>query len=333
MPVYNGREYLATAIRSILAQSYRDFEFLIIDDGSLDGSVEIVKQFHDDRVRLLCNQQQLGVSVTLNKGLELARSQYIARMDADDISAPDRLIRQLELMEKSPEVGVCGSWVRMFNDGGGGQIIRYPLDAETIRAYILFNNPLAHPAVMMRREVLQKHDLHYDPDCQAGQDYELWSRCLPCFAIRNIGRPLVSWRVNKQGVTQKNCEGSNRTAMLVQRRELARLSLAVNEESLLQHRIIGRGDGASSPVEIESTLQWLEKIVEANVRMQYYPQRGLQRAAAMIWFRYCMNSYRLGRLGWCYRKKASFANQYQPNIFESFLFLYNYLFKKSESVQ
>lgn len=333
MPVYNSGVYLAEAVESILSQSFRDFEFLIIDDGSSDGSVENIKSFRDKRVKLLHNGEHLGVSATLNKGLAMAGSEYVARMDADDLSEPDRLMAQLELMEESPEVGVCGSWVRMFTDGGRGHIIRYPLDAETIRAYVLFNNPLAHPAVMMRRPLLQRYELRYDPECGAGQDYELWSRCLPHIAARNIGRTLLSWRVNQEGVTQKDNSGSNRTALAVQRRELARLGLEADEACLRRHRSIGRGEGAVTAEDFEYALQWLEKIVRTNSRVQCYPQRGLQQAAAMIWFRYCMNSYRLGYLGWRYWKKASFADQYRPAAFEYFVFLYNYLVKTRSSAR
>lgn len=333
MPVYNSETYLAQAMRSILNQTFRDFEFLIIDDGSGDGSVEIVKTISDNRVRLLHNGQRLGVAATLNKGLELAGSEYVARMDADDISEPDRLMRQFEFMERAPEVGVSGSWVRMFADGARGHLIRYPLDADTIRAYILFNNPLAHPVVMMRREMLQERDLRYDSLCGAGQDYELWSRCLPHVAVRNIGRSLLSWRLNREGVTQKDNSGSNRTALSVQRRELAKLGIDADDETLRRHRSIGRGEGAVSAADLEDGLQWLEMIVRTNDRVHCYPQPGLQRAAAMIWFRYCMNSHRLGWLGCRYWRQASFAGQYKPAAFEIFVFLYNFLIKARSSAR
>lgn len=333
MPVHNSEKHLVVAMRSILNQTFRDFEFLILDDGSVDDSAEIVKTFADNRVRLLHNGQRLGVAATLNKGLELAGNEYVARMDADDISEPDRLMRQLEFMEKLPEVGICGSWVRMFADGERGHLIRYPLDADTVRAYILFNNPLAHPAVMMRRGVLQESNLRYDSLCGAGQDYELWSRCLPHVAVRNIGRPLLSWRVNREGVTQKDNSGSNKTALSVQRRELAKLGIDADEEALRRHRSIGRGEGAASAADLEDGLQWLEMIIRANGRAQCYPQLGLQRAAAMIWFRHCMNSHRLGILGWRYWRKASFAGRYTPAAFELFVFLYNYLIKARSSVR
>lgn len=333
MPVYNSEAYLAAAMQSVLNQSFADFEFLIIDDGSVDGSVEIVKTFADNRVSLLHNGQRLGVAATLNKGLELAGSEYVARMDADDISEPDRLMRQFEFMERSPEIGVSGSWVRMFADGERGHLIRYPLEADTIRAYILFNNPLAHPVVMMRRGMLQERGLRYDSLCGAGQDYELWSRCLPRVAVRNIGRPLLSWRVNKEGVTQKDNSGSNRTALSVQRRELAKIGIDADDEALRRHRSIGRGEGAASPTDLEDGLQWLEMIVRTNGRMQCYPQPGLQRAAAMVWFRYCMNSYRVGCLGWRYWRKASFAGRYKPAASEYFVFLYNYLLKARSSAR
>ncbi len=328
MPVYNGGDYLQTAIQSILAQSYKDFDFLIIDDGSTDGSQDAIKCIEDPRIQFVQNQQHCGVSITLNKGLELAASEYVARMDADDISEPDRLNKQLELMDRTPDVGICGSWVRMFSDEGKGHIVRYPLDAETIRSYILFNNPLAHPAVMMRCSMLKKHGLQYDLACGAGQDYEFWSRCLHYFKIQNIRQPLVSWRVNNSGVTQRHSGNSEQTALSVQKRELERLLLRCDTESLMKHRSIGRSIGVSSIEDMERSRLWLEEIINANRKIHYYPEKGLQRAACMIWFRLCMNSPKLGMQVFGQYSQASFKKFYRPDFQELMVFLYNYLLKR-----
>jgi len=110
MPVYNGGPFLRSAIESILNQDFSDFDFLIIDDGSTDGSHEIAASYADPRIRLESNGRNLGLIATLNRGLDLARGTYVARMDADDIAFPDRLSKQLTFMEAHPEIGLCGTW-------------------------------------------------------------------------------------------------------------------------------------------------------------------------------------------------------------------------------
>ena len=116
MPVYNGERYLREAIDSILNQTFKDFEFLIINDGSTDLSVEIIESYADKRISLAHNGQNLGLITTLNRGFDLACGEYIARMDCDDISLPDRLEKQVVFMDNHPEIGICGSWVSAISD-------------------------------------------------------------------------------------------------------------------------------------------------------------------------------------------------------------------------
>ena len=114
MPVYNGEKYLKEAITSILLQTFDDFEFLIINDGSSDASVDIIQSFRDPRIRLVHNDTNIGLIATLNKGLKLAHGKYVARMDQDDISLPRRLEKQTYFMDNNPDVGVCGTWIKLF---------------------------------------------------------------------------------------------------------------------------------------------------------------------------------------------------------------------------
>ena len=117
MPAYNAENYIREAIDSILAQTFRDFEFLIIDDGSTDHTVEIIRSYSDSRIRLYQNERNMGVAATLNRGLDLARGEYIARMDADDISLPERFAKQAAYMDAHPDVAVCGSNIILFSEG------------------------------------------------------------------------------------------------------------------------------------------------------------------------------------------------------------------------
>ncbi|MCP8319033.1 MAG: glycosyltransferase, partial [Candidatus Methylarchaceae archaeon HK01B] len=118
MSVYNGEKYLREAIDSILNQTFKDFEFLIINDGSTDRTVEILRSYHDSRIKIITNEKNMGLTKSLNKGLKIARSEYVARMDADDISYPRRLEVQYEYMKKNPDVGIVGSWNDVIDDKG-----------------------------------------------------------------------------------------------------------------------------------------------------------------------------------------------------------------------
>lgn len=290
MPVLDSSTYLHASIISILNQSYRDFQFLIIDDGSRDGGQDIVRSFDDPRIRFLQNDSNQGVAATLNKGMALAESKYIVRMDADDVSQRQRLAIQVEKMERDHELDICGSWVRMIDEGGKGQVIRYPTQARLIKPYILFNNPLAHPSVIMRKSTLLRNGLRYDEGVGAGQDYEFWARCVECCRIKNIPKPLLLWRRHHQGVTVKDSGNSNATALLVQRQALLRLGVDCDSGDLEGHRSIGQSRGKTSRHKLEEALSWLTRILVLNRSSQRYEPAALREVIAMIWYRLCMTS-------------------------------------------
>ena len=174
MPVYNGSKYLDDAIKSILNQTFQNLEFVIIDDGSTDDSLNIIKSYNDNRIRLIENKANQGQSKTLNKGINLARGTYIARVDQDDISRSDRLEKQLEFMEKNSDIDVCGSWVELM--GKQSDVLNLETRSEEIKISLLTNQNLAHPAVMIRKSTLIKHNLDYDPKFIIANDYDLWVR-------------------------------------------------------------------------------------------------------------------------------------------------------------
>lgn len=200
MPVYNGEAFIREAIQSIIAQTYINFEFLIIDDGSDDQSVNIIKNYRDFRIRLKQNETNRGLVESLNKGIDLAKGEYIARMDCDDICFPERLAKQLTFMEQHLEVGVCGTWIE-FTDTG--QVLQHPVEHELIVSGLTQHNQLAHPSVMIRTAVLRQHHLYYDPYYTYAQDYELWVRMSKITRLANIPEVLVKYRIHPGQVSRK----------------------------------------------------------------------------------------------------------------------------------
>jgi len=201
MSVFNDAAFVAQAVESILGQTWQDFEFLAIDDGSTDGSGDYLAQMHDPRLRLWRNEKNLGLTRSLKLGIEMAQGQYIVRMDADDIAHTERLARQIAYLDQHPEVGVLGSACRLI-DAQGHKQGEYPAPGDDlhIRWTSLLSNPFVHPTVMLRREVLTHNRLNYDEAYRVTQDYDLWTRMLRYTQGANLQRHLLQYR-RRHGMT------------------------------------------------------------------------------------------------------------------------------------
>ena len=196
MSVYNGQRYLREAVESILNQSFRDFEFIIVDDGSTDGTWRIVNSYDDARLVLVRNERNIGLTRSLNKGLKLARGEYIARMDADDISHPERLENQVAFLEQNGDVGLVGVWYeKIDNKGRVFDVRKLAVIHDEILRYLLHENHFAHSAVMFRRHCLDKVGL-YGENLPYAQDYDLWLRISRHFKLANLPVVLHQWRHN-----------------------------------------------------------------------------------------------------------------------------------------
>ncbi|MCS3668067.1 glycosyltransferase involved in cell wall biosynthesis [Salinibacter ruber] len=207
MAVYNGRPYLKEAVQSILDQTLGDFEFIIINDGSTDGTEGVLDRFvdRDDRVRLV-HQENRGLIESLNRGLDMARGKYVARMDADDIAHPDRLQAQVRFLEANPDVGVLGTQVERIDDSGqtDGKW-KFPTDPDQVAWRLLFGTCLCHPSVMMRAALIQ--DLGgYAAWATHGEDYELWTRALLESRLANLPGTLLKYRRHEETVSEQNRE-------------------------------------------------------------------------------------------------------------------------------
>jgi len=204
LPVYNGEDYLERSIRSILEQDFQDFEFLIINDGSLDKTKEIIKSFDNYRIMYIENSKNQGIVRSLNRGLYLSKGKYIARMDSDDYSYSNRLSTQFALFEDQPEIDILSSCIFIKELGEMGNSLT---DAQ-ISALLMFCNPLFHPTVMMKAESLKKCKLYYDEKAKHCEDYKLWidakisglkiSRCSNVLLEYNFGPGRISHTKSSQ---------------------------------------------------------------------------------------------------------------------------------------
>lgn len=202
MPAYNAGKYVRQAIESILNQTYKRFEFIIVDDASTDLTFNIIKDFKkkDKRIILIQNKANLGVTKSLNKGLESARGKYIIRMDADDWSYPERFRLQIDLMETHPNIVVSGSYIEICDSKLKTKYIReYPHDDINIRKHIFRYSPFAHPATIWKAEILKKE--RYNEVINVSQDYELYFRVGKIGKFMNLDKPLLKLRMHERSIS------------------------------------------------------------------------------------------------------------------------------------
>lgn len=200
MPVYNAAPYLKESIESILNQTYRDFEFLIFNDGSTDNSAEIIKLYKDPRIRFYNCDKNFGYVKYLNDGIRLAAGDFIVRMDADDISLPKRLEKQISFLNNNYDVGLVGSWIGFTNKSS---VLKYPSSDENIKLAMFFWNPLAHPTIVFRKSLFVKNNLSYDNKYRPAEDYKLWTEMVKHTKIRNLKEKLLLYRVHSNQVSIK----------------------------------------------------------------------------------------------------------------------------------
>lgn len=202
MPVFNAELYIYEAIESILKQTFTDFEFLIINDGSTDKSLSIIESFVDKRIKLINNIENIRLIDTLNKGIELAQGKYIARMDADDISLPERLERQVMFMEKHAEIGLSGTYIRTIGLEKNYDV-HFHIIHEEIKFKLFFDTHFPHPAAIIRTSVFKDNNLKFDKAYLHAEDFALWNAMAEITQLAVIPEILVLKRTHKDQISFK----------------------------------------------------------------------------------------------------------------------------------
>ncbi len=203
MPAYNAEKYIGQAIESILNQTYRDFELIIVNDGSTDNTKNIILSYKDERIIYLENEKNSGIVITLNKGLDNAKGEYIARMDADDISKNDRFEKQIDFLEKNKEIALLGSGICIFGENTEETNRVFTNDSEQLKAELIFNSSIAHPTVMIRKSVLDENNLRYNVEFAGAEDYYLWWEISKKGKICTLSDILLNYRIHSSQITKK----------------------------------------------------------------------------------------------------------------------------------
>ncbi len=298
MSVYNGEEYLREAIDSILNQTFGDFEFLIIDDGSRDNSLEILKSFKDKRIRIIENKKNLGLIASLNKGLKLAKGKYIARMDADDIALPERFEKQFDFMEKNPEIGVCGTWIKLF--GAKSEIWSPVTEHKDIFAGMLFESMAYHPTIFLRNDIVSSLKESYDKDYKHVEDYEYWVRlALRGVKFANLDEVLLFYRVHPNQIGKVHNKEQKENSKRIMGKFLKALGIKDFENNIKFHVFL-KNRAKLKKKDIEKVEAWIETLIKANKKEKVFDDEALKKRLALKWFGVCYNSTNNGF--WVFRK-------------------------------
>ena len=282
MSVYNSQDYLVEAIDSILNQSFEDFEFLIINDGSTDDSVSIIKQYQDPRIQLIENPTNIGLTKSLNLGIDSARGEYLARMDADDIALPQRFEKQMAYLLQHKNIVLLGTG-KIDISADGKVIANKPAlsSAERLKALLFFHNTFCHPSIIGKTEIFRKYK--YDEAIPVAQDYHLWNRIAQEHPVDNLKQALLKYRVHASSISQSKRDKQLAVVRLINAEYFQALGL--DEHKLDLHLKIGNLDNhyVLATKELKEISAWLKLLCSKNLERKVFTQAGLDFAIARRW--------------------------------------------------
>ncbi|MDZ7839983.1 MAG: glycosyltransferase family A protein [Gammaproteobacteria bacterium] len=293
IPVHNREDYICTAVNSVLAQTYTDFELLVVDDGSTDATRDRLLRYRDPRLRVESSDANFGIPATRNRGLALARGNYIALLDSDDYAYPQRLARQVEWLDEHPDVVQVGSWCGFMDADGRSlrKVRRQPLLADDVHAHMLFHCPVVNRTVMARTAVLR--DFGYREAFPRCQDYDLHQRLVRSHRLANMGEILVCGREHEGRFTGRTAELGRDRKMALFREMLTRLEVDCGDEDLARHYHLTRSNPPEPAEEyVRWAEQWLRRLKQANDACPCFPREAFLRVLAAVWCVVCWHARR-----------------------------------------
>lgn len=305
MPVYNASAYLSDAVTSVLKQTYTDFELVVVNDGSTDDSLNVLSSFLiDKRIRIINNEKNLGLITTLHKGLSECKGKFIARMDADDICDLQRIERQAQFLNEHHEIDIVGGAIRFFNKIAEPYIFHFPTTHDEIHASILFFCPLAHPAIMFRRSLIDTGLIHFDKNYQHAEDYHLWSKLLPQIRTANLPELVLHYRLHEAQVSSGQSNRQYDLSLQIRKEILDLAKVKWANEELALHESVILEKPTLKPHYLEDLANWFKKIEDSNSQSGYWNSDALN---AVLKKNFIKTAFRVA----CY---TAVGNQFSPCV-------------------
>ena len=281
--------YLKESIDSVLNQTYSNFEFIIIDDGSTDDSLEFIKSYDDPRIKLIVNEENIGLTKSLNEGFEVAQGEFITRMDSDDICYPERFEKQIEYIKGHPDTIVCGAWAKVI---GKDNVLRIEPwccgsieDMESYRINLLFSNDptIIHPSVVFNHRLLLKYHIKYDDRYKYSQDYRMWVECSRYANIHILNEYLIKYRKHEKAISSYKYEEQEECVQRIAQEQLDYLHLLMDKDIMPLHNNFLRRFATYN----SRTQKWLKTIIIANKKYKIYNQKKLKQVLWYRWTKIC----------------------------------------------
>lgn len=271
MPVYNVEKYIANSIQSILEQTYEKFELIIIDDASTDRTFDIIQDFKDNRIVKIRNKSNIGIANSLNKGINVSKADFVARMDGDDISMQDRFEKQLRFMKDSPKILASGTYMQLLReDGTAFKLQEKPLGKEKIKISLFFGyTSMSHPSLIIRKSLLNRYHLRYDSAFQYAEDYDLYCRCIQYAPLDNLPEALVQYRIHNNSVSQKFYAQQKNDARAALYLHLRRLKLPFTLDEFTIHTNISYPED-NCLLTVKEIISWFDYLRAWNRKHKYF---------------------------------------------------------------
>lgn len=286
LPCFNSQQWIGESLSSILKQSYNNIELLIYNDGSTDGTLDLINSFSKSskKIKLINSDSNKGIVIALNELVKVSQGSYIARMDADDIAHPDRLQKQIDFISTS-NTDLCGSW---FTEIGGGpkRTTRWPTSHEAIEAALLFQNSICHPTVMAKRQVFD--DFPYRNEFNFAEDYDFFIRAIQKYKFANIPEALLNYRRHPTQATQAKKEDMERVTKLIRISALANAGIYPTSEESRIHHLIRAPHSITNIQDLNSIEKWLFSLLRDSKSPEF------NSVIASQWIRACIRAAPLG---------------------------------------
>lgn len=273
---YNAEKYLEQAIQSIVNQTYKDFVFYILNDGSTDQTLAIMNAFalKDDRIIIINQIENKGVSFSRNFAISQCQTKYIALMDADDVSLPERIEKQINFLENHPNIAVCGTWFTLFGENINQQLIQHPEGHDQIKVNMLFDCCIGNPTLMFKSEIF--NDFQFIKKYMPIDDYELWSRALFKYNFYNVQESLLDYRWHSTNISQTKKVDINKLHLEIRKNQLLNLKPDLMADQLPQLDSLTRPLNAITFNELIKVLDLMKELLAINLIKNIYNQNHLK---------------------------------------------------------
>lgn len=290
IPAFNAERYISQSIQSVLNQTYNNFELIIINDGSTDNTRVIIESFDDERIKYFENEKNQGIVYSRNKGLRIAKGDYIGMLDADDIAYPEKFETQINFLEKNGDFGMIGSWARFIDENGKHMPGGWKLKAkpEMIPSLMLFKNYFLQSAVLYRKECITKFTFKEGFDIL--EDYLIWLEIIKKFKVWNLQEYLLDYRIHSGGITKTHQEEKVEKEKKVFRIQLLEMGIDTTEQEIELHLLI-RDDSKITKIKTLKLIEkWLIKINDHNLKTEIYNHKMLTRVIFNRWLKVCFKA-------------------------------------------